>query len=928
MQDHEKTKEQLIDELNKMRHRVAELETAEEAAWEIGERYRQLIENASDIIFQTNEGGFFTFVNPVALRLTGYPEKEILGKHYTELIRPDHREKAMRFYGRQFVKRLPVTYNEFPLVTKHGMTLWIGQNTQLIMDGETVVGFQSIARDITERKVAEEALKAEKQRFQSLGENSPFGMVMIQPDGTFSYANPKFKEMFGYDLSDVPNGREWFRKAYPDPHYRHEVISIWVEHVKGHAPGEATPQMFSVTCNDGTEKIVHFRPVKLDSDEYMMTCEDITALNKAEEALRASEELYRNFFETSHECVFITTPDGKFIDVNPAGMEMFGYDPQDKEKLRLMGVASSYANPEERQDHARVVSERGFSKDFPVDFRKQDGTLFNALVTTICNKDEHGNVIGFSGTIRDITERKRWEQELQNILKRFYAILSTSYAGVMLVTNENTVEFINQAMCDLFDIEDSPDRLQGISASEMIEKLKNAYEQPSETLDRIRQLVSQGMQVKGEEVAVRGGRTYLVDYIPIKIDNKPYGRLWYHIDISERKRAEQEKENLRAQLLQSQKMETMGTLAAGIAHDFNNMLAVILGYSSMLLADKNEKDPGYKGLQKILKTSQDAADLVQRIRIFGRKAEMNLIPLDLNHQINQATKLLSRTLPKMIEMDIHLTKDPVVIKADSSQIAQMVMNLAVNAGEAMPQGGRLSILTENIVLDDDYCRLLMGVKPGPHVMLTVSDTGRGIDKSLMERIFDPFYSTKARDYRKGTGLGLSVVQGIVQQHGGHITVESEVGQGTTFRMYFPALEVEKVPEYVEWKIPYPAGGTETILLVEDMELVRDLVVTILETFGYTVLSACDGQEALDVYEKEQGNIALVILDIIMPRMDGKQCLEQLLRINPTVKVIISSGVGYYDLINEVVEIGAKGAVNKPYSMRQILGMVREVLDGD
>ena len=307
---------------------------------------------------------------------------------------------------------------------------------------------------------------------------------------------------------------------------------------------------------------------------------------------------------------------------------------------------------------------------------------------------------------------------------------------------------------------------------------------------------------------------------------------------------------------------------------------------------------------------------------------MNLVPLNLNRQIDEATKLLSHTIPEMIEMDIHLAKDPVIIKADPSQITQMVMNLAVNANKAMPQGGRLSILTENIVLDDDYCRLLMGVKPGPHVMLTVSDTGRGIDKSLMERIFDPFYSTKARDYRKGTGLGLSVVQGIVQQHGGHITVESEVGQGTTFRMYFPALEVEKVPEYVEWKIPYPAGGTETILLVEDMELVRDLVVTVLETFGYTVLSACDGQEALDVYEKEQGNIALVILDIIMPRMDGKQCLEQLLRINPTVKVIISSGVGYYDLINEVVEIGAKGAVNKPYSMRQILGMVREVLDGD
>ena len=219
-------------------------------------------------------------------------------------------------------------------------------------------------------------------------------------------------------------------------------------------------------------------------------------------------------------------------------------------------------------------------------------------------------------------------------------------------------------------------------------------------------------------------------------------------DITERRLAEKEKENLRAQLLQSQKMATMGTLAAGIAHDFNNMLAIILGYASFLLADKNEGDPEYEGLQNIEKTSRDAADLVQRIRISGRKAEMILVPLDLNHQVDEVTKLLSSTLPKMIEMDIHLAKDPVIIKADPSQITQMVMNLAVNANEAMPQGGRLSIQTENIALDDDYCRVHVGVKPGPHVMLTVSDTGLGIDKSLMERIFDPFYSSKARDYHK------------------------------------------------------------------------------------------------------------------------------------------------------------------------------------
>ena len=218
-------------------------------------------------------------------------------------------------------------------------------------------------------------------------------------------------------------------------------------------------------------------------------------------------------------------------------------------------------------------------------------------------------------------------------------------------------------------------------------------------------------------------------------------------DITEHKQAEEERENFRTRLFELQKMETMGTLAMGIAHDFNNMLAVIVGYSSFLLSDKNEADPNYEGLQKIEKTAQDAADLVQKIRIYGRRAEIRLVPQDLNHQIDQVTKLLSRTLPNMIEMDTHLTNDPIIINADSVQITQMVTNLIINASEAMPQGGKLSIQTEKIMLDDDYYQSSVGVKPGPHVMFTVSDTGRGIDKGLMERIFDPFYSTKTRDYR-------------------------------------------------------------------------------------------------------------------------------------------------------------------------------------
>ena len=527
-----------------------------------------------------------------------------------------------------------------------------------------------------------------------------------------------------------------------------------------------------------------------------------------------------------------------------------------------------------------------------------------------------------------IIERKQVEEALRKNEEMFRLIVEKSpLAMVVSLGKQEKIEYLNPKFTELFgyNIQDMPEVSGWWPLAYPDEDYRSRV--ASEWSRRVEIAVRNetAIELMESEVTCKDGSQKIIEWGLLSTDEK---NVVFGTDLTHRKRAEQEKEDLRAQLLQSQKMESMGTLATGIAHDFNNMLAIILGFSGILLADKNKGDHGYEELQKIVKTSEDAADLVQKIRIFGRRAEMNLVPLDLNHQIDQVTKLLSSTLPKMIDIEIHLTKDPVIIKADSSQITQMVMNLAVNANEAMAQGGRLSIHTESIVLDDDYCRVHVGVKPGAYVMLTVSDTGRGIDKGFMERIFDPFYSTKTRDYHKGTGLGLSVVQGIVQQHGGHITVESEIGQGTTFRMYFPALEVEIVPVYVETKIPYSAGGTETILLVEDIELVRELGVTILEKFGYTVLSAGDGQKALDVYEKEQANISLVILDIIMPRMDGKECLEELLRINPAVKVIISSGVGQQDLIQDLVEIGAKGAVNKPYAMRQLLGVVREVLDGD
>jgi PAS domain S-box-containing protein len=385
--------------------------------------------------------------------------------------------------------------------------------------------------------------------------------------------------------------------------------------------------------------------------------------------------------------------------------------------------------------------------------------------------------------------------------------------------------------------------------------------------------------------------------------------------------------NLEAQLLQSQKMEAIGTLAAGIAHDFNNMLQVIVGYSDLLLLDKKRGDPGYEELQKIIKTSYDARDLVQKIRLVSRRADIQRKPLELNHHVKEVSELLARTLPRSVNIETHFAENLVTISADPDLMKQMVMNLGINAGEAMPEGGTLTIRTENKVLDTDFCRMHPGLEPGLHVLLTVSDTGRGIPTEALHKLFDPFYSTKVRDYHKGTGLGLPVVRGIVEMHKGFIDVESEVGRGTTIRIYLPMIEVVNAPEKIG-EIQLPPRGTETILLVEDEELVRNFGVYALEQFGYKVLAVADGQEALEVYEKDKENISLVILDIIMPRMDGKQCLQELVRMNPRVKVLVSTGVVQDDLVQEVVGLGARGSVIKPFSAKGLLQEVRSTLDAD
>jgi nitrogen-specific signal transduction histidine kinase/CheY-like chemotaxis protein len=387
-------------------------------------------------------------------------------------------------------------------------------------------------------------------------------------------------------------------------------------------------------------------------------------------------------------------------------------------------------------------------------------------------------------------------------------------------------------------------------------------------------------------------------------------------DISEQREVEK-------QLRHAQKMEAIGTLAGGIAHDFNNLLQAIQGYAELLLLDRAKDDKDYAELREIAGAAGRGGDLTGRLLTFGRKVESKRRPLDINRQLTQIRKLLVRTIPKMINIELRLDEKLDTVNADPTQIEQALMNLAVNAKDAMSEGGSLVIETKNSALDEDFCRIHSGIEPGDYVLISVSDTGCGMDKDTLEHIFEPFYSTK--ELGGGTGLGLAMVYGIVKSHDGHIACHSEPGEGTTFGIHLPAIESFEETAEVE-VTDIPRRGTESILVVDDDESIARFGRRILEKHGYTVHSAVDGESALELYRKEGQQIDLIVLDLIMPGMGGRKCLEQLLEMNPDVKVIIASGLSDTAPVNEVQKAGARSFVGKPFEIRQMLEVVREVLD--
>jgi signal transduction histidine kinase/ActR/RegA family two-component response regulator len=396
-------------------------------------------------------------------------------------------------------------------------------------------------------------------------------------------------------------------------------------------------------------------------------------------------------------------------------------------------------------------------------------------------------------------------------------------------------------------------------------------------------------------------------------------------EIAERKQAEESLKSQTEQLIHAQKMEAVGTLAGGIAHDFNNILLVITGYCELILMSMRPADQHYASVEVIQKAAFRAADLVKQMLTFSRASETNPQPIRLNHQVEDEVSLLDRTIPKTIKILMDLEPELKMINADPTQIDQIVLNLAINARDAMPAGGTLTLRTRNIILNEEYCETNLEVRPGEYVEFAISDTGTGMEKCIQERIFEPFFTTK--DPGSGTGLGLSMVFGIIKAHGGHITCLSEPGAGTTFSIYFPVAEdIREAPDGS--RDSADNSGNETILIVDDEEMIRNFAGEMLEMLGYTVMKAENGLEALDIYAQQPDKIDLVVLDLNMPVMNGVECLEGMAAINPKIKALIATGYWVDAQTKKKLAANAKGLVSKPFKAEEFLGLLRSILDRD
>jgi PAS domain S-box-containing protein len=650
---------------------------------------------------------------------------------------------------------------------------------------------------------------------------------------------------------------------------------------------------------------------------------DITEQKVAEEALRASEARKGAILEAALDCIITMDHTGRVTDFNPAAERVFGYR---REQAIGRSLAELIIPPEQRAAHATGLARhlaggepRMIGRRIETMAVRADGSRLpvELALTRIPGSDPPV----FTGFLRDIAERQDTEQELKGTLSLLAATLESTTDGILVVDLEGRIVSSNRKFAEMWriprEVLDSKDDDRAIAF--VLSQLKD----PDAFVAKVRELYSSHDAESFDVLEFKDGRIFERYSMPQRIEGASVGRVWSFRDVTGRRQAEAALHESELQLRQSQKMDAIGRLAGGVAHDFNNLLTVILGYCEQMLEHLPGREPLRRAAEEIHNAAERAAALTGQLLAFSRKQMVEPRPLDLNTVVSNTGRMLRRLIGEDVTLEMRLDPDLGRVLADEGQVQQVVLNLAINARDAMPRGGRLTIGTDNADLDEAFATRHLPLVPGRYVRLTIEDTGVGMDADTRSRIFEPFFTTKERG--RGTGLGLATVYGIVKQSGGYVWVYSEPGHGSVFKVYLPRITAE-VPRPPSAPAVTPAIGTETLLLVEDEAMVRQLVRDMLEKRGYEVLVAGSGEEALELGQHRRDRIHLMVTDVVMPGIGGPEVASRLAGRHPEMKVLYISGYTDDAMLRHGVREGVASFLQKPFTLDALARKVREVLD--
>ena len=901
--------------------KVPSQEKAEAALWIIEQnlkqrnQYIETILNNLPIGIAVNyiDSGKAIYLNEKFTEIYGWPAEDLIDvENFFRLVYPDpvYRKKISEKVFKDIASGKPerMSWDNIKITGKDGTVKTAFAKNIPLYDQNLMI---STVQDITERRKAEDALQESEQKYRLLADNSIDVIWQMDLKFRFIYVSPSVLQITGYSreefigtrLHQHTSGKE-FKK----------LVQLALSELKNYRRGRHVIFETQLFKKDGKEFPVEISAKVLVNEKgkpvgYQGSVRDTTRRKEIENENLKQAEFLDRLIETIPLPLFYKNKEGQYLGFNKAFEQLIGKSRESMVGKTVFDLGyGDLARIYHKMD-TELLKHPG-RQTYEGVLKNSKGKLRNMIFDKATFNDHRGKVAGLIGIITDITERKKTEEQMRKLT----SAVEQSPSSVVITDLEGNIEYINPKFTEI----------TGYTSEETLGKnprfLKSGETPPFEYQNMWR-TISSGKEWRGRFHNRKKTGELFWESATISPIKDSQGKITHYIGIKE---DITEKIKLEEQFQQSQKMEAIGRLAGGVAHDFNNLLTVIRGYSDLMIKGLKPDNRFFKHANQIHEAALRASSLTDQLLAFSRKQVIEPRILNLNESVKQTEKMLHR----LIGEDIHLTVilDPELgnVRVDPGQIVQILLNLAVNSRDAMPRGGKLIIETRNTILDEHYTQTHLPVIPGRYIMLAVSDTGEGMDQETQSHIFEPFYTTKEKG--RGTGLGLSTVYGIIKQNNGYVWVYSEPGRGTTFKIYFPLIEKTKKQKSAGQKSIRTLKGTETLLIVEDDDTVRAVTKISLESFGYKVIEAADGESALKLLKENIDQIDLAITDVIMPHIGGSELAGKLKGIKAEIKILFVSGYTDDTISHHGILRNGVNYLQKPFTSDRLAAKVREILD--